>query len=289
MMNGGAIKGTPVRLRRMCTQGRWVVLFMWAFSGCVCGRTETRTYSPDGLHYVVAYPDGHEAAPLWVFQPGDGTLRDSFDEHGAKVLASSVAQRLGVVFVFPELRRQRASSDASAYCALDFFHRQSDLAALIDEAKTLEGVDLSRVYLVGHSAGAEIVTLTSIGRADVRGVATYGGGTASLGEMGPLPPDLGRLMSNDCSDPARRWERSGAFWQQLFVDAQLFESIQKVDRPYLALIGEHDETVPWADHEPWGRRLEELEPTFRLESLPGGTHSLLSGPWERMAAFFEKQ
>lgn len=276
----------------MRTSAPWVVLLLCPLFGCISGRTEERTYSPDGeinLRYVVALPDGDTAAPLWIFQPGDGTLRDSFDGYGAAVLASSVARRLGVVFVFPELRRQHLSGDASRYCALDFFHRIGDLAALTEEAKTLAGVDPAEVYFVGHSAGAEIVTLTAVGRTDVRGVATYGGGTASWGEMEQLPAEFNRMVSNDCSEPKRRWMRQGAFWQQLFVDAQLFQSIQRVDRPYLALIGEHDKTVSWAHNEPWGRRLEAVEPGFRLESLPGGTHSLSSEPWERMASFFANE
>lgn len=273
----------------MRTPPRWALLLLCPLFSCVCGRTEERTYSPDGeltLRYVVAYPDGDGAAPVWIFQPGDGTLREGFDGYGGAVLASAVARRLGVVFIFPELRRQHFSGDASQYCALDFFHRINDLATLTEEVKTLQGVDPARLYFVGHSAGAEIVTLTSAGRTDVRGVATYGGGTASLGEMEKLPAGFKRMLSNDCSDPARRWNRQGVFWQQLFVDSQLFHSIQQVDRPYLALIGEHDDTVPWADNEPWGRKLEAMEPDFRLESLRGGNHSLSSEPWERMAAFF---
>ncbi|MFZ5439368.1 MAG: dienelactone hydrolase family protein [Myxococcota bacterium] len=270
-------------------QSRWLAVLLCPLMGCVCGRTEERTYVAGGgvpLRYVVAYPDGDAPAPLWIFQPGDGTLRDGFDAHGAAVLASSVALGQRVVFVFPELRRQHFSGDMASYCALDFFHRIDDLHALTDDAKTLPGVDPERLFFVGHSAGAEIVTLTSVQRADVRGVATYGGGTASAGELEQLPENFERMLANDCSSPARQWLRQGTFWQQLFVDSQLFHSIQQVDRPYLALIGERDETVRWADHEATGRQLEELEPTFRLESLRGGTHSLISDPWPRIAAFF---
>lgn len=268
---------------------RWSVLMFLPLVGCICGPTEDRTYAPDAettLRYVAGYPAGEGPAPVWVYQPGDGTLRDAFDAHGAAVLASSVAQRFGVVFVFPELRRQRLSDDAARYCALDFFHRIDDLTALIDDVATLPRVDTTEVFLVAHSAGAEIVTLTAARRPDVRAVATYGGGTVSLGELDQLPTSFEQMRSNDCSEPARRWLRRGEFWQQLFVDSQLFQSIQQVNQPYLAVIGERDDTVPWADHEPWGRRLEALEPTFRLESLPGGTHSLGSDPWPRMAAFF---
>jgi hypothetical protein len=59
-----------------------VVLLLCPLAGCICGRTDERTYSPDGeltLRYVVAYPEGDAPAPVWIFQPGDGTLRDSFD------------------------------------------------------------------------------------------------------------------------------------------------------------------------------------------------------------------
>lgn len=274
---------------KLLTRDRWLVLLLASgLVGCICGPTEERTYSPNAeltLRYVLGSPEGVTSAPLWIFQPGDGTLREEFDAHGARVLASSVAQRFGVVFVFPELRRQHVATDAERYCELDFFHRIDDLAALTDEAKTLPGVDRERIFYVAHSAGSEIVTLTAARRADIRGVATYGGGAASPGELDRLPPQFPRMLANDCSEPAKRWGRSGLFWQQLFVDSKLFESIQQVDRPYLALIGERDETVAWADNEPSGRRLEELEPTFRLEKLRGGTHSLGSDPWPRMAAF----
>ena len=154
--------------------------------------------------------------------------------------------------------------------------------------KTLEGIDPAQLFYVAHSAGSEIVTLTAPRHPEVRAIATYGGGAASLGELELLPPAFNRMLMNDCSKPAGLWNRHGQFWQQLFVDSHLFDAIQRVDRQYLALIGERDETVPWADNEPRGRQLEELEPTFRLESLPGGTHSLASEPWARMAKFFEK-
>lgn len=260
--------------------------------GCVCGPTEERTYSPDAettLRYVIGYPSGSGPAPVWVYQPGDGTLREAFNPQDAAVLASSVAQRLGVVFVFPELRRQHLSDDAERYCALDFFHRIEDLEALTDDVSTLPRVDAAQLFYVAHSAGAEIVTLAAARRLNVRGVATYGGGAASFGELGQLPPSFERMSTNDCSEPKRLWLRSGTFWQQLFVDSQLFKSIQEVDRPYLAILGDKDETVPWVEHEASGRQLEELEPTFRLQSLPGGTHSLGSDPWPRMAAFFAMQ
>lgn len=267
-------------------------LFVFPLMGCVCGPTEERSYSADAettLRYVVGFPSGNEPAPLWVYQPGDGTLREAFNPQDAAVLASSVAQRFGVVFVFPELRRQHLSGDADRYCALDFFHRINDLEALTEDVKTLPRADASQLFYVAHSAGSEIVTLTAARRADVRAIGTYGGGAASFGELGTLPPTFERMRTNDCSDPKRVWLRSGTFWQQLFVDAQLFKSIQEVDRPYLALLGDKDETVPLTEQEPSGRQLEELEPTFRLQSLPGGTHSLGSDPWPRMAAFFAEQ
>ena len=68
---------------------RWLVtLVLLLLVGCAS--TEARTYSPDPettLHYVVAWPDRKGPAPLWVFQPGDGTLRDAFDEGGTRLLA----------------------------------------------------------------------------------------------------------------------------------------------------------------------------------------------------------
>lgn len=289
--NNAQFQSTVLRIGTNRAWAAALVALLCALTGCVCGRTEARTYAADGavtLRYVVAYPEADVPAPVWIFQPGDGTLRDAFDSQGAAVLASSVAQRMGVVFVFPELRRQHDSTDGEAYCALDFFHRIDDLSALTDEVLQLPGVDRGRVFFVGHSAGAEIVTLTVARRPDVHGVATWGGGTVSAGESDQLPPSFGRMLDNDCSNPARLWNRRGLFWQQLFVDSRLFASIQLVDRPYLALLGERDETVPWADNEPWGRELEALEPTFRLEQLPGGTHSLASDPWPRIADFFSK-
>jgi pimeloyl-ACP methyl ester carboxylesterase len=276
----------------MRTAPLWVVPLLCPLLGCVCGRTDERTYSPTPeltLRYVVAFPEGDAPAPLWVFQPGDGTLSEAFDANAAAVLASSVALRERVVFVFPELRRQHLSGDSQRYCELDFFHRIDDLQALTDEAKLLPQVDPARLFFVAHSAGSEIVTLTAARRSDVTGVATYGGGAASLGELDLLPPAFERMRNNDCSTPARHKLRQGLFWQQLFVDAQLFQAIQQVDRPYLALLGDRDETVPWAENEPWGRQLEALEPTFRLEALRGGTHSLSSEPWGRMSAFFASQ
>lgn len=191
----------------------------------------------------------------------------------------------GVALVMPELRRNLFANDLKRYCELDFFHRIRDASSLIDAVKRLPFIDTSRIILFGHSAGGEVVTLTAKTRSDVWGVATYGTGVVSAGEMGNHPPVGDDYLANDCSDPAKYSMRSGLFWHQLFIDSRLFETIQSLSVPYLAMFGGADPITPFDENErTFAERLTAAKRTFTLQEFPGLDH----GGFAKSPAVFQK-
>ena len=102
-----------------------------------------------------------------------------------------------------------------------------------------------------------------------------------MGELDQLPPAFSRMLMNDCSDPVRQWNRQGQLLGAASSTPSSSSRFNESTGPTLRSSASATE-VPWADNEPWGRKLEEMEPTFRLESLPAETHSLSSEPWPRM-------
>jgi pimeloyl-ACP methyl ester carboxylesterase len=243
------------------------------------------------LRYVVATPTAlkpKKRRSVWIFQPGDGSpgADKQFSFATSSIIGQIISLRENVIFIWPELRRQHLySSDLRAFCELDFFHRVKDLNALIDSVKRLSFVDQSKIFIIGHSAGSEISTLTAIGRNDIKGVATYAGGVSSPGEFQEI--DIkDPHFSFKCDDPVYYESRSGVFWRQLFFEAKLNENIRKVPVPYLALLGSKDEVD--LDRQAFlASMIAANKPDFSFKVLNGQTHSLGLGMtvWDEIATW----
>lgn len=254
-----------------------------------------RTYEPSpgvSLRYVIATPGGFGASlgklPVWIFQSGDGTIARPFDPITAAAMSVIRSNRLQVVFVYPELRRDLYSKNLRKYCQLDYFHRIHDLDALIDLVKKIPLIDQNRIYLFGHSAGSEIATLTANARNDIAGVATFGGGTASWNERNGVPEWAGTAIQNHCDNPQTYRYRSGTFWSQLIFESNLFKEISRAKEPYLAMLGSGD--LGDQQDAKFAEEIKKVKRNFQFTIIPGMKHDLgvSMKPWEQAERFFRE-
>jgi len=263
--------------------GSFSTSVLWAHS-------DIRTYGSSaglGLRYVVTYPHfekDQSQASVWIYQPGDGDTRSGFSPFVAKIMGSYLSRRFGMIFVAPELTREALASDLKSYCELDFFHRTGDLNALIDAVKSDSRVDQRKIFLVGFSAGAEIVTKAATERHDIAGVATIGGGTVELArylEANNDPAEkeyFRRGMANNCTEGHYK-ERSGLFWEQL-VHSGLDENIKKLTIPYLAIVGLKDSTSKASVYRRFVSEIQSQKPKFAYEEIEGLRHmAFCRAPW----------
>lgn len=273
---------------RLLSVPKCLVVVLLGLPRVVLADYQVITYTPVEsiqLRYAISASSFHDGQklPLWIFQPGDGNIIDTFQPNLYQPMMEQLSRTFGVAMIMPELRRNLYVNDLKAYCQLDFFHRIVDLNGLIESAKKLDFVDASHIILFGHSGGGEIVTLTAKTRSDIQDVVTYGTGVVSLGETGqPLPPK--ELFQNDCSDPSKYWQRSGTFWQQLLLESKLFSTIKSLSIPYLAMFGASDPNVRFDDSKKYIGRLQDIKGNFSFEVFPGLDHGGYVQPqvWQKV-------
>lgn len=201
--------------------------------------------------------------------------------------------------------------DLEAFGRNNFSLELDDLGQLLDALHTPGAtpvppaeLDLSRLFLVGHSRGGGLVLLKAAEDHRVRAVATW----AALS-------DLDQRWS---AELMAEWQRTGTIHipnsrtgQQMPLHYQLVEDYMKnqprldiaenvrtrLSQPLLVLHGDQDETVP-VRH---AHTLKELKPDAELVIMPGATHMFGGAhPWphpslpgpaqelvERTAAFLE--
>ena len=243
--------------------------------------TNTASYSSQGLSlkYLISAPQAPTPSanrlPVVIFQEGDGTAdrmkNDIFDPVSIAPQLEQVSKMSGYVFAIPELRRQHFHDNMLSLCQLDFFHREKDLSTFIDEIKKLSFVDPNRIFLIGHSAGAETVTRVAQSRLDIHGVINMAGGVVSCSEGGECPPQLNQLVRYSCIRNSSGG-RDGIWWQQLFTQTSLFHDINSTSIPYLALIGEKDTVVSVSDSKDYSKRISKIKNNFEFQVIPGVDH-----------------
>ncbi|HEX8326164.1 MAG TPA: alpha/beta fold hydrolase [Hymenobacter sp.] len=167
-------------------------------------------------------------------------------------------------------------------------------------------LDLSRLYLVGHSRGGGLVLLKAAEDPRIKAVATWAG-IADVDQRWPQP------MLDE-------WQRTGVLHvpntrtgQQLPLHYQIVEDYvanrprldiphnvrRRLRQPLLLVHGDQDETVPHAA----AHALQQLKPDAELLLVPGATHMFGGAhPWpaatlpepahfiaEQTADFFQRQ
>lgn len=251
---------------------------------CIAGNdyawTHKDTYTTDqfDLQYVISTPgllSPNTKLPVWIYQDGDGFIRNKFSTMNGIALTSVLAWKYNVAVVYAELRRHRVANDLPKYCALDFNHRMVDLNALINQIKTYKFVDQTKIVLVGHSAGSEVVTKVANERSDIAAVATMGGGVLQLADYLDLaePHTLYKSwITQECTSQTYE-QRSGTFWQQLLYSG-LFEEVARFRKPYLMILGDYDAETR-ADLQVTAiRQIELLNPNFSFKEVKGMGHNI---------------
>ena len=268
-----------------------------------------RSFAVDATYQPTGHPQ-----PVVVFVHGF----KGFKEWGHyKVLAEFFAVR-GFVFVKLNLSHNGAVvggtgdlEDLEAFGENNFSHELNDLGQLLDalhlpEATPLPAavLNLSRLYLIGHSRGGALVLLKAAEDQRVRAVATW----AAVADLNPyFAPAL-----------LAKWEQDGVIYvpntrtgQQLPMHYQIFEDytthrarfdlpalMPHLRQPVLLVHGDQDETVPLTA----AHQLQAGLPAAELLVVPGAGHQFGGAhPWpgpglpaaaqlvaERTVAFFEQ-
>jgi pimeloyl-ACP methyl ester carboxylesterase len=203
--------------------------------------------------------------------------------------------------------------DLEAFGRNNFSIELDDLGQLLDDLHTpgatpvpAAEMDLTRLYLVGHSRGGGLALLKAAEDPRVRAVATW----AAVADVDQRWP---QAMMDE-------WKRTGVLHvpntrtgQQLPLHYQIVEDYianrprldiphnvrRKLHQPLLLIHGDEDETVPVAA----ASTLHQLKPDAELLIVPGATHMFGGAhPWphdalpeparlivERTADFFRRQ
>ncbi|WP_201980145.1 alpha/beta hydrolase family protein [Hymenobacter rubidus] len=263
------------------------------------------TYQADGrAKPVVLFVHGFKGFKDWGHFP---LLADFFAEQGFVFVKLNLSHNGLVVGGTGDLE------DLEAFGRNNFSIELDDIGQLID-ALFAPGaapvpaaeMDLSRLYLVGHSRGGGLVLLKAAEDPRVRAVATW----AAIAEVHPQWPQA----------VFDEWQRTGVLHvpntrtgQDLPMHYQIVEDYhahrprldiphnvrRKLRQPLLIIHGEEDETVNVAA----AHKLQQLKPDAELVLVPGATHMFGgSHPWpnaelpaparhiaEATAAFFQRQ
>ncbi|WP_426061949.1 alpha/beta hydrolase family protein [Hymenobacter sp. B1770] len=253
---------------------------------------------------VVVFVHGFKGFKDWGHFP---LLADFFAERGFVFVKLNLSHNGIVVGGTGDLE------DLDAFGRNNFSIELDDIGQLIDALFTPDAtpvpapeMDLSRLYLVGHSRGGGLVLLKAAEDPRVRAVATWAG-IADVDQRWPQPM-------------LEEWQRTGILHvpnlrtgQQLPLQYQIVEDYianrprldiphnvrRRLRQPLLLVHGDEDGTVPVnAAH-----TLHELKPNAELLLVPGAGHMFGGAhPWpettlpetarfiaERTADFFHRQ
>jgi acetyl esterase/lipase len=211
-------------------------------------------YAPErGLSLDVYRPRaGAGSAPVLVFFYGGSW------ERGARAQYRFVGRRLaeqGVLVVVPDYRKAPQPSFPG------FMHDAADAVRWAREHAAEWGGDTSRLFLGGHSAGAQIAALLGT---DARYLDARGLRPAQLAGVIGLAGPYDFVVSGGLVDvfgPSAQWPRAQAV---NFVDGD--------EPPFLLVHGERDRVVETIDSTQLAQRLRERGGSARLLLLPEGQH-----------------
>ncbi|WP_223648524.1 alpha/beta hydrolase family protein [Hymenobacter psoromatis] len=273
------------------------------------GRAHGRPFAADATYQSTGQPQ-----PIIVFVHGFKGFKD-WGHFG--LLARFFAEK-GFVFIKLNLSHNGVVvggtgdlEDLEAFGQNNFSLELDDLGQLLDALHTpgatplpAAGLDLRRLYLVGHSRGGALVLLKAAEDPRVAAVATW----AAVADLHPRWP----------ADVVAQWQREGVLYvpnartgQQMPLYYQLAENffahrarldlpalVPGLRQPLLLIHGDEDETVPLAAV----YQLHAGQPAAEVLVVPGAGHMFGGAhPWagpalpppaqliaERTSAFFEE-
>jgi hypothetical protein len=305
-------------MRLLAISSSFAASFFFASSIAHAWANEGRYTTQDGitLRYLIAAPTDptfplpgsigsssySPKRPVLIFQEGDVSEpapNQAFEPAQRRAQLEALSRQTGFLIVTSELRRQTLASQPIAFCHLDFFHRIGDLNGLIDTIKALPFVDSQKLNLIGHSAGAEAVSLVARGRGDIKAIVTFAGSLISCGELDKTCQlTLEQTAQIGCDkDKTIPSGRDGVWWRQLFYESQMFATITSLRTPYLAMVGENEETEEGhigavSEFKKYAPIVREKNRLVETQLIPAvGHNDILGSPiaWERAFTFIAHQ
>lgn len=267
---------------------RALTLAVLLLVGCTGNRLGQMVTVTTLEHAVSAQPEGlAECAPFVVFIEGDGSQCQAFAEGFWR---RWVERRVGAHVLVRPIEPRNELCDGPAFAGLDFLGRLPPLHGVLVQLRHRE--PRRPVVLLGHSAGAHLAVMLATEHPElVDGVVNLGGGVDQLSvvmatlasqwtdhQVAQLEQVLERLASDEPGS-APLWQRTLAFWRQMFFSG-VRERWAALEQPLYLAHGELDlSSVPFPLVE---RSVAELD----LARRPGTTvrffanegHDLLVDP-----------
>lgn len=153
----------------------WVVSLLFAFKAFGASNVETGQFDGGAgriLTYILSQSAAGANSRLFVFVQGDGSGCTPFDIEAAKKQAQFMAVK--DAWVMGETARDALCASGS-YQALDFFHRATEVINLVNHLVDDPRFQRADVYLVGHSAGPQIVARAAKSLPSVKGLVLIEG------------------------------------------------------------------------------------------------------------------
>lgn len=229
-----------------------------ALAGCVARRSvrrsrETLRYGDDASQFgELTRPAGTARGVVVVIH--GGFWRSQYDLSLGRPLAESLAARGFVAF---NLEYRRVGNGGGAVPTLD------DVAAGIDRLADVPGLDLSRLAVVGHSAGGHLAAWSASRGGDGGHSPVRAPVTLAVSQAGVV--DLRAAERDDLGDGATQ-----AFLGDVPLDARVDPAQQvPVDVPVWCVHGEDDTIVPPSQSRDYVAAARASGMTASLISVPG--------------------
>lgn len=258
-------------------------------------QVERGTYSSQGerLDYLVGIPAGvADKAPVEVFVEGDGSQCQAWSED---LWRRFLVRRTGSALLVRPRTYVNTVCGGERFVQADFLHRLAELGSLLAEVRHAHPG--RPVFLVGHSAGAQLAVLhASAHPGEIAGIANLGGGTWPLArvveEIAREKARRGQLSAAELQDRLARhetllaklraapdstepmWGRTQRFWSQMFFSG-VRELWAATELPALVVHGTEDlDSVPASSV---AKARDELagKANVRFVFLEGEGHDLL--------------
>ena len=235
---------------------------------------EKIAYASDGLEvfaylYLPVKPAGK--MPCVIFNRGS-FVRDEFAAESIDVFQQ--LGRAGFAVIAPMYRQSGGAGGRDEVGGADLL----DLMRTLDIARELEFIDLSKLFMYGHSRGGAMTYMAIRDGFPIRAAAVVGA-FSDFGALVDATPRLLPVVKGIWPDYDKRRE-------EISASRSAIQWPEKLDVPLLILHGAKDRSVDPAQSIKLASKLQELGKEYELVIRSGGNHSITQ--WrERDAAVID--